>query len=141
MIGVGIVIALIFVALIAIGSSVIAKAKALDFAVSPLTVESVGNSTTYFYDIDFVNAGQSKYQVSSYNFKMVTEAGSVYNANPFTFSFQSNKAPISNTLPSVELEQNQHARGYIAFIIPNSEKPKELQYSDGSAIAITKPLD
>ncbi len=92
----------------------------------------LANATTYYYEIDFVNNGHEKYHLAPYSFKLVTNTNGVYSA--FT-----NPLSGKTELQFVELDHDQHGRGQIAFTIPPTETPSQLEYSDGS-ITIKKPL-
>jgi hypothetical protein len=79
-----------------------------------------GNSI-FIYNVAFTNNGQSSYSVDELFFTMITVSNSVYNV-AFVFAIQQN-------LPSVTLNPGQKTSGQIAFQIPSTETPAELEYN------------
>jgi Domain of unknown function (DUF4352) len=137
-IGVGITMAVIFIALIVVGSAALATARSLDFTLSSPTIThsniptlAVTTTTTYMYDVDFVNNGGAKYLLAPTHFKMITNASSVHNGFPYLIGQQA--------LAFTELEQDQHAKGQLGFTIPKGETPLQIEYWDGS-IKIAKQV-
>ena len=125
-IGAGIGIAVVFVALVALGASTRSGSPAQTFTltVNGVTIDKTirNGNTWYIYDLDFHNEATISQTVYPSNLKLVTNTGSVYNS---AISL-ANRQPLQ----SVEVAPNQHNRGQVAFNIPDAETPTELLYRD-----------
>lgn len=103
----------------AVSSSTGPLAIAISLAISD-PPDAKASSSVYIYDVTVLNNGQTSYPIDDSYFMLISNSNTVYNPTSV--------GAIQRSLPTLNLAQGQKATGQVAFQIPTSETPAQLEY-------------